>query len=75
VKAYKVSFDVSEVNVSKHFNYTLEKLREFNEQRNNVLPFPAKYIINKHSRISYVHYNSNYKERASFEDILIQLTD
>ena len=74
MNAYKVSFDVNEINVSKYFDSTLERLREYNEQRNNILPVPATYIINKHSKISYVHYNPNYKERASFEDILNQLT-
>ena len=72
MNAYKVSFEVNEINVSKHFNFTLDRLKEYNEKRNNVLPVPATYIINKNSKINYVHYNPDYKKRINLEKVLLE---
>lgn len=67
---YKVAFKVTKENIPKYFEFTLKRVREYNEKENNVLPVPATYMIDKNHRISYVHYNSDYKKRANFIKIL-----
>ncbi|AMC10522.1 hypothetical protein Lupro_04360 [Lutibacter profundi] len=67
---YKVAFKVTKENVPKYFEFTLKRVREYNEKENNVLPVPATYMIDKNHRISYVHYDSDYKKRANLTEIL-----
>jgi len=67
---YKVAFKVTKENVPKYFEFTLKRVREYNEKENNVLPVPATYLIDRNHKISYVHYNSDYKKRADFTEIL-----
>ena len=67
---YKVAFDVNKENVPSYFNFTLKKVRDYNENYNYVLPVPATYLIDKNALISYVHYNPNYKDRADLSEIL-----
>ncbi|WP_457609915.1 peroxiredoxin-like family protein [Lutibacter sp.] len=67
---YKVAFKVTKENVPKYFEFTLKRVREYNEKENNVLPVPATYLIDRNHKISYVHYNSDYKKRADFNEVL-----
>lgn len=68
MKDYKVAFDVNKENVPNYFEFTLKKVREYNQ--NEVLPVPATYLIDKDHKISYVHYDPNYKKRSDFSEIL-----
>ena len=68
MKDYKVAFDVNKENVPNYFEFTLKKVREYNE--NKVLPVPATYLIDKDHKISYVHYDPDYKKRSDFSEIL-----
>ena len=70
MEAYKVSFEVNEQNVPSYFKFTKDKIKEYNEIENNVLPVPATYLISKDALISYVHYNPDYKKRANFDEIM-----
>ena len=70
---YKVAFDVNKNNVPNYFEFTLKKVREYNENENDVLPVPATYMIDKNRKISYVHYNSDYSIRSNFNEILAKL--
>ncbi|NQV78791.1 MAG: AhpC/TSA family protein [Lutibacter sp.] len=67
---YKVAFDVNKDNVPNYFEFTLKRVREYNEIENNVLPVPATYLIDKNHKISYVHYDSDYSKRSDFTEIL-----
>ena len=67
---YKVAFEVNEQNVLNYLNFTQKKIEEYNEINNNILPVPATYLIDKNALISYVHYNPDYKKRASFDEIM-----
>lgn len=67
---YKVAFEVNEQNVPKYFSFTQKRIQEYNENENNVLPVPATYLIDMNNKISYVHYDPNYRNRASFDEIL-----
>ena len=70
MKNYKVAFDVNEATVPKYFSFTVNKIREYNETENNVLPVPATYIINNDGKIGFVHYDPDYKKRADFNELL-----
>jgi len=70
---YKVAFDVNKENVPNYFEFTLKKVRDYNENDNNVLPVPATYLIDKNHKISYVHYNPDYSKRSNFSKILKHL--
>lgn len=39
----------------------------------NMLPVPATYLINKDRKVRYVHYDPNYKNRSTVQDILAAL--
>jgi peroxiredoxin len=67
---YKVAFDVNKDNVPNYFEFTLKKVRAYNESNNDVLPVPATYLIDKNALISYVHYDPDYKERADLGKII-----
>ncbi len=70
---YKVAFDVNKENVPNYFEFTLKRVREYNEEDNNVLPVPATYLIDKNHKISYVHYNPDYSKRSNLKEILDSL--
>lgn len=70
MKNYKVAFEVNEQNVPNYFTSTLNKIKEYNEKGNNVLPVPATYLIDMNHKISYVHYDPDYSKRSSFSNIL-----
>lgn len=65
---YKVAFEINEQNVPNYLSFTLNKIKEYNE--NNVLPVPATYLIDNNHKISYVHYNPDYSKRSNFAKIL-----
>lgn len=66
---FKVAFEVNEENVPRYLSATQKKIQEYNEIENNVLPVPATYLIDKDNKVIYVHYDPNYKSRASFDEI------
>jgi peroxiredoxin len=67
---YKVAFEVNEQNVPKYLSSTQKKIQEYNEMYNNILPVPATYLIDRNKKVIYVHYDPNYSNRASFNEIL-----
>ncbi len=68
---YKVAFNVNKENVPNYFEFTLKKVRDYNE--NNVLPVPATYLIDTNHKISYVHYDPDYKNRSNIKDLLEEI--
>ena len=68
--AYKVSFKVTE----KYQQMILDKLKTDIARNNGAeeawLPIPATYVIGTDKRIKYVHYDPNYKVRASIQGIV-----
>lgn len=67
---YKVAFEVNKMNVPNYFSSTQKRIAEYNVKNNNILPVPATYLIDLNGKISYVHYDPKYKNRAKFEDLL-----
>ena len=71
--AYKVAFAVDEQSVPKYYEKITERLNEYNEDNNNVLPVPATYLIDQSGKIAYVHYDPDYKNRSDLDEILKSL--
>lgn len=73
MKAYGVAFEVDERTVARYKNADID-LAAANDQKEKVyLPVPAIYIINKESTIVYRYFDTDYKKRASVQEILKNL--
>ena len=71
--SYGVAYEVNNENVPSYYGFVSKKVTKFNVENNNVLPVPATYIIDQNGKISYVHYDPNYKNRSDFSEILKSL--
>lgn len=71
--AYKVAFAVNELSVPKYYDKITQRINEYNEDGNNVLPVPATYLIDQSGKITYVHYDPDYKNRSDLNAILKSL--
>ena len=60
--AYKVGFAVDEATLSKYKGYGID-LKANNGGRAE-LPVPATYVVGTNGKITFVHFNTDYKERA-----------
>lgn len=67
---FKVLFDVNEETVPRYLSFTRKRISAYNMEENDVLPVPATYVIDKNRRISYVHYDPDYRNRVDFDDLI-----
>ena len=67
---YKVAFEVNKETVPVYYEKLNDRLAEYNEANNNVLPVPATYLIDKSGKIAYVQYDPDYKKRSNLDEIL-----
>ena len=72
MKSYKVNFAVDEMTVTKYKGYGID-FDVANGSNGANLPVPATYIIGKDGIIKYVFFNTDYRKRASVQDILNNL--
>ena len=72
MKSYKVNFVVDEKTVTKYKGYGID-FATANGSNGANLPVPATYIIGKDGKIKYVFFNTDYRKRASVQDILDNL--
>lgn len=73
LSAFDVLFHVTEEYQQKIHNFLFTNIDENNGQEEAQLPVPATYIIGNNGKIEYVHFDPNYKNRASVKDILDHL--
>ncbi|MDH5598456.1 MAG: AhpC/TSA family protein [Cyclobacteriaceae bacterium] len=73
MRAYKVAFSVTEEYQSKIQESHNVSIAANNGADNAKLPVPATYIISKEGIVEYVHFDMDYKNRASVKEILKQL--
>lgn len=74
MKDYRVDFDVNKENVPKFYNLTMKNVQEYNsEETSDILPIPATFVINPQGTFDYIHFDPDYKNRSSFEDIIKSL--
>lgn len=72
MKSYKVNFEVDEKTVTRYKGYGIE-FDKANGDNGANLPVPATYIIGKDRKIKFAFFNTDYKKRASVQDILNNL--
>lgn len=67
---YGVLFRVSSGYDRKIKTLLFTDIADNNEEDEAYLPIPATYVIGTDAKIKYVHHDSNYRQRASIEDIV-----
>jgi peroxiredoxin len=72
MKQYKVNFAVDENTVAKYKGYGID-FDKANGSNGASLPVPATYIIGKDGIVKYVFFNTDYRKRASVQEILNNL--
>ncbi len=72
MKQFGVNIVVDEATLNLMRKYKID-MDNNNGNNDHVLPIPATYIINKTGKITYVHFELNYKKRASVREILAAL--
>jgi len=72
MKDYQVNFVMDEATVTKYKKYGVD-LAVNNGNTDNVLPVPATYLIDKSGKIKFVHFDKDYRKRASVKEILSML--
>jgi peroxiredoxin len=72
MKQYKVNFSVDEKTITKYKGYGID-FDKANGSNGANLPVPATYIIGKDGIVKYVFFNTDYRKRASVQEILNNL--
>jgi len=72
MKSYGVAFKMDEITFKRYKLIGLD-VEEANGNKDHILPVPATFIIGKDLKIEYVHFDTNYKVRASVAEILKHL--
>lgn len=72
MKMYKVNFAVDENTITKYKGYGID-FDKANGGNGANLPVPATYIIGKDGIVKYVFFNTDYRKRASVQDIINNL--
>lgn len=70
---YKVVFNVTESYQKKIKHFLFTDIAKHNGKEKARLPVPATFIVDKNGMIVYRHFDLNYKNRASVNDILLNL--
>ena len=73
MRDYNVFYTVTNEYQERIQSYLKVDLADVNVQEDAALPVPATYLIGKDRRIKYAHYDPNYRNRASVEDIIATL--
>jgi peroxiredoxin len=72
MKRYDVAFSVDAATTEKYKKYGID-FTEANGSNGAMLPVPAVYVINKEGKIVFRHFDPDYRNRASVQDILAHL--
>jgi len=72
MKAYQVDYVLDDPTLAKYKNFGVD-LEKGNGNTDHVLPVPATYVINSEGKIVYVHFDKDYRKRASISQILATL--
>lgn len=70
MKMYQVDYKITKETVSQHYPFVLEKTKNANGNNDRVLPVPATYLIGQDGTVHYVHFDTDYHNRASIREIL-----
>jgi peroxiredoxin len=72
MKAYDVNYTMDDAMLTKYKGYGVD-LEKNNGNTDHVLPVPATYVINQDGKITYVHFDKDYRKRASVSTILMKI--
>jgi len=68
--AYKVAYKVNKSTVTSYYNHVQNKIAQYNDANNDVLPVPATYLIDQKGKIIYVQYNTDHRIRSDIKMII-----
>ncbi|PCH65808.1 MAG: alkyl hydroperoxide reductase [Bacteroidetes bacterium] len=71
--AYKVSYKETGKNIQTYETWLNASFEKSHGNSDYTLPVPATYIIDTTGKIKYVHFDTDYKNRASVKEILDNL--
>jgi peroxiredoxin len=69
MKAYDVNYVMDQATVTKYKGYGID-LEQNNGNADHMLPVPATYVIDKSGKLAFVHFDKDYRKRASIKTIL-----
>ena len=69
MKAYDVNYVMEQTQVTKYKGYGID-LEANNGNTDHMLPVPATYVIGKDGKLTYVHFDKDYRKRASIKTLL-----
>ncbi|MES2428428.1 MAG: peroxiredoxin family protein [Bacteroidota bacterium] len=69
MKAYDVNYVMDQATVTKYKGYGID-LEQNNGNTDHMLPVPATYVIDKSGKLAFVHFDKDYRNRASIKTIL-----
>ena len=69
MNSYGVSFKMDTATITKYKKYDIF-VDKANGNNDYTLPVPATYVIGKDGRIKYVHFDTDYRKRATVGEIL-----
>ena len=72
MKAYQVNYTVDDATMSKMNKYGVD-LEKNNGNKDNVLPVPATYVIDRSGKIVFVQFDKDFRNRASVSSLLKML--
>jgi peroxiredoxin len=72
MKSYDVAYAVDNASIVSYKKFGVD-FTEVNGVNGAYLPVPTVYVINKEGFITYRHFDSNFRKRASVQEILMHL--
>jgi peroxiredoxin len=70
---YNVKYTIQKKDKMAFKTFLVPLVKKHNKDSEAILPIPATYIIGKEGKIKYVHFDADYKNRSSLEEILKNL--
>jgi peroxiredoxin len=72
MQAYRVNYTVDDATMSKMNKYGID-LEKNNGSKDNVLPVPATYVIDRSGKIVFVQFDKDFRNRAFVSSLLEKL--
>ena len=72
LKQYGVNFTVDDKTLEKYKTYGID-FASVNGNKDNILPVPAVFIIDKNGKFKYLYFDTDYRKRPSLKTLLENL--
>lgn len=70
MKDYKVYFELNDAYQAKLEKHAEATVQDMSDNEVAALPIPASFVIGQDHRIKYVHYDTDYSQRANIDSLL-----